>query len=124
MASRITLPSAPGMAASGIIMQQPSIDQLRRALRIAGQIEKLEAQMGAILGGGLGNLALAATGKPRRKMSAAARAKIAAAQRARWAKAKGGKTKGGRKRGKLSAAGRAAIVAAQKARWAKIKANK
>ena len=64
-----------------------------------------------------------------RKLSAAARARIAAAQRARWAKVR--KNEGAQKkvvpiRGKrtLSAAARKKIAAAQKARWAKVKAGK
>jgi len=64
-----------------------------------------------------------------RKLSRAARARIAAAQRARWAKFRG---ESGKKvkvipsRGKrtLSAAARRKIAAAQKARWARVKAAK
>ncbi len=63
----------------------------------------------------------------RRRLSAAARARIAAAQRARWAKFKGGHkenvvTMPPKK--SMSAAARKKISAAQKARWAKIKAQK
>lgn len=58
-------------------------------------------------------------GGPRR-MSKAARKRIAAAQRARWAKIKG-KTKPKRR---ISAAGRKRIAAAQRARWAKVRAAK
>ena len=79
--------------------------------------------------------ALAAFGKAygketgTRKLSAAARARIAAAQRARWANFRasaGAKSKVGPTRGKrtLSAAARRKIAAAQKARWAKVKAAK
>lgn len=63
--------------------------------------------------------------RPRRKMSAAARARIAAAQRARWAKAKGQKVvpiKASKRH--ISAAGRARIAAAARARWAKVRAAK
>jgi len=84
-------------------MQTPSIDQLRRAVKIADQIQKLEKQLAAIWGG-----SPAPAGKRRggrRKKAAAPKAKA-------------------RKRSKLSAAGRAAIVKAQKARWAKIRAEK
>jgi len=75
--------------------------------------------------------ALAAFGKayvkgtgPRR-LSAAARARIAAAQKARWAKARV-MTKVVSMRGKrtLSAAARRKIAAAQRARWEKVKAGK
>jgi hypothetical protein len=59
--------------------------------------------------------------RPKRRISAAGRAKIAAAQRLRWAKAKGGKVVpiASHKRRKLSGAALARIRAAQKARWAK-----
>ena len=57
---------------------------------------------------------------PRRKMSAAARKRIAAAQKARWAKVRtesGARQKSTPKR-KLSPAGRKAISEAAKKRWA------
>jgi hypothetical protein len=58
--------------------------------------------------------------QPRRKMSAAARKRIAAAQKARWAKAKAdtGAPKQSKPKRKLSAAGRKAISEAAKKRWA------
>ncbi len=60
-----------------------------------------------------------------RKVSAAARARMAAAQKARWAKVRE-MTKVVPIRGKraLSAAGRKRIAAAQRARWARVKAGK
>jgi hypothetical protein len=82
-----------------------------------------------------GSPATAATVKKRerRKMSAAARKRIAEAQRKRWAAQKAGKTTPvkaakqaaapAKKRGK-SAAARRRIAAAQKKRWAAIKAAK
>ena len=58
-----------------------------------------------------------------RKMSAAARARIAAAQRARWAKVRGQKVVSiAPKRRRISPAGLARIRAATKARWAKWRA--
>lgn len=87
-----------------------SADQLRRAASIKDEIESLEGELSKILGGELGNAkrkytkrtggdvdkfkdAHGMNGKPKRKMSAAGRAKIAAAAKARWAKAKAaGKT--------------------------------
>jgi hypothetical protein len=73
----------------------------------------------------------AAYGRPTgtRKVSAAARSRMAAAQRARWAKQR---KDGGQKPGvvstpnkrTISAASRKKIAAAQKLRWAKIKAQK
>jgi hypothetical protein len=60
--------------------------------------------------------------RARRKMSAAARKRMADGQRKRWAATKGGaKTASkatAKPKRKLSAAGRAAIVAALKKRWA------
>ncbi len=79
--------------------------------------------------------ALAAFGKVyvkgtgRRKLSPAARARIAAAQRARWAKIRASADKSAKvvpipgKR-TLSAAARRKIAAAQRARWAKVKAGR
>ena len=67
----------------------------------------------------------------RRKLSAAARARIAAAQKARWAKYRQGaaassqsKAVPTRRKRTLSAAARRKIAAAQRARWAKVKAGK
>jgi hypothetical protein len=68
-----------------------------------------------------------ASGRPRRKMSAAGRKAIAAAQRQRWAalRGEGAAEKAPKKaKRKLSPAGRAAIVAALKKRWAAKKAAK
>jgi hypothetical protein len=64
--------------------------------------------------------------KPRRKISARGRARIAAAQRARWARVSGQKVipiAKGRKPGKrtMSVSARRKIAAAQRARWAKVK---
>jgi hypothetical protein len=67
--------------------------------------------------------------KRRRKMSRAARARIAAAQRKRWAAKKQSATTSTvtlepkRKKRRLSAAGRRAIVEATKRRWALITAQ-
>ena len=56
--------------------------------------------------------------RPRRKLSRAARNRIAAAQRARWAKLKAKRL---RKPRGMSQAARSRIAAAQRARWAKVK---
>jgi hypothetical protein len=80
----------------------PSINQLRRAVQIAEQIQKLEAELASILkGAGLkssaASVSLAAStvkakgkkgARKKRVMSPEAREKIAAAQRARWARQK------------------------------------
>jgi hypothetical protein len=66
-----------------------SATQLRRAADIQDKIESLQSELNQLLGN-----ASAPANKPerkRRKMSAAAKAKIAAAQRARWAKVRSGK---------------------------------
>jgi hypothetical protein len=119
----------------------PSVDQLKRAIVIAEQIQKLQAELAAILGSPASAPVAAApkptTSKPakagKRTMSPEARERIAAAQRARWAKSKGtapaaaapkapakpaGKAKAKRK---ISPEGRAKMAAAAKKRWAAVK---
>lgn len=75
-----------------------SIEALKEALQIHEQIATLEARLEAILRGGGGDapdpfITAQSTPPPvkkgRRKLSAAARAKIGEAQRLRWAKQKG-----------------------------------
>ncbi len=61
--------------------------QLRQAAAIREKIDDLEKQLAAILGDGGG--VDGGEAKPKRQMSAAARAKIAAAQKRRWARARG-----------------------------------
>jgi len=117
----------------------PSIDQLKRAITISEQIQKLEAELASILGSSAPvssspkvSAAAAKPGRRKRGLSAEGRARIAAAQKARWAKAKGGEDsaaeapKAGKRRKKrnLSPEARARIVAAVKARWAKAKKAK
>src|ERR1700736_5722997 len=62
-----------------------------------------------------------ATGRPRKKFSAASRRKMAAAQRARYAKLRGDseptEAATTKRKHKMSAAGRRAISAAAKKRW-------
>ncbi len=72
------------------------VNQLRRERdRVSRQLERIDNAIAALktIGGGRnGRRSTAAAGRrgrrPRRKLSAAARARIAAAQRARWAKVK------------------------------------
>jgi hypothetical protein len=119
----------------------PSIDQLKRAVSISEEIERLQSELAGLLGAGVkvsasvssaGAAPKARRGK--RGLSAEGRARIAAAQKARWAKAKGGapapaaeaakparKSKGKRQ---LSPEARARIVAAVKRRWARQKKAK
>jgi hypothetical protein len=70
-----------------------------------------------------------AKGTGTRKLSAAARARIAAAQKARWAKfrqkaSSKSKVVPMRRKRSMSAAARRKIAAAQRARWARMKAGK
>ena len=89
--------------------------------RIDAQIAELR---GELSGGGTEPAAETATRRSRRKMSAAARKRIAEAQRKRWAAAKGESEAPAKPKRKLSAAGRAAIIAATKRRWAALKGAK
>jgi hypothetical protein len=98
------------------------VAKLKRVIALKAEIEKLEHQ--------LENVIVATSPafvgkviKTRRKMSAAAKAKIAAAARARWAKVKGSApAKMHKPKRQMSAAARRKIAAAAKARWAKAKA--
>lgn len=105
-----------------------SVEQLKRAVAVREQIEELERELASILGEPYVGGAVSTNGRGgRRKMSPAARAKIAAAQRARWAKQKkgqAGQTGAAHAKGrrKMSPAARAKIAAAARARWAKAKA--
>src|SRR5687768_3612181 len=89
-----------------------TVAQLKRAIAIKGRIEELEAELSSVLGaGGPISGGARATGAPqRRRMSVAARAKIAAAARARWAKVNAGKT--AKRKRTMSPASRAKIAAA------------
>jgi hypothetical protein len=100
-----------------------SAQQLRRAAGIKDKIDKLQNELNRIFGATVENQKAP---RKRRKMSAAARAKIGAAQKARWAKAKGNVSKAQPAKGKrkMSAAAKKKISVAAKARWAKVKAAK
>jgi hypothetical protein len=101
-----------------------STAQLHKIISIKEQIEALQSQL-AEFGGERGNgLREARTVPHRRRMSAAARRKIALAQKARWAKRKGIEPAAAPAKRRMSAAGRARIAAAARARWAKIRASK
>lgn len=76
-------------------MSTPSIDQLKRAIVIQENIDKLEAELKAVLSGSVvtaapvqGSPIAKPAKKKKRKMSAAGRANIIAAQKARWDKIK------------------------------------
>ena len=107
-----------------------STAQLKRAIQIQRaiesferKIESLKAKVDKVLGGGAIAIPLS-TKTGGRKMSAAAKARIAAAQRARWAKLKGNNSgipvKQGRR--KMSAAVKARLAEVARKRWAKVKA--
>jgi hypothetical protein len=85
--------------------------------RVARQLNGLNAALAAFAG-----MYKTGSSRPRRKMSAAARARISAAQKARWAKAKGQKVVPIAPKRQISAAGLANIRKATKARWAKVRA--
>lgn len=105
-----------------------SASKLKRVVALKSQIERLEAELGKLVSATSSAPAEKAV-HPRRKMSAATKAKIYAAAKARWAKVHTAKSKSPAaakvaKKGKrtMSAAARRKIAAAAKARWAKAKA--
>ena len=87
--------------------------------KVARQLNGLNAALAAFAG-----TYKTGSSRPRRKMSAAARARISAAQKARWAKTKGQKVVSIAPQRHISAAGLARIRAANRARWAKVRAAK
>jgi len=108
-------------------LQTVSIEQLKQAIAIKSEIAVLEQKLAKIIGGKTEPKLEAPVKKGRKKMSPAAKAKIAAAAKARWAKLKGTASapvasvvKPAKKKAKrvLSPEGRAKIVAALKKRWA------
>ena len=89
--------------------------------RVQQQLSGLNAALEAFAGVYRGNNGT----RPRRKMSAEGRARIAAAQRARWARVKGNSVTAAKPvKRTMSAAARRKIAAAQVARWAKVKREK
>jgi hypothetical protein len=113
-------------------LQNLTVEQLRKVVAIKEEIERLEAQLanvGERRGPGRppGVASVAApVVRRRRKMSAAAKARIGAAQRARWAKVKTGNAapvEKVKKKRKVNAATRARLAAIARARWARIKAS-
>jgi hypothetical protein len=102
---------------SGIVRQLKK-ERDRVHQRLSGLNAALEAFAGVYRGN--------AGTKPRRKMSAKGRTRIAAAQRARWAKVKGQQrvVPIAKPKRTMSASARRKIAAAQKKRWAKLKRQK
>ena len=87
--------------------------------KVARQLNGLNAALAAFAG-----TYKTGSSRPRRKMSAAARARISAAQKARWAKTKGQKVVSISPKRRISAVGLARIRAATRARWARVRAQK
>jgi hypothetical protein len=116
----------------------PTLTQLKEAVAIAEQIEKLQSELASIFDNDSMSPTVSTTPAPavktgKRFFSAESRAKMAAAQAARWAKTKGPSapavaldsavTPKVKKNG-LSPEGRARIAAAQRARHAAAKKAK
>ena len=97
-----------------------SVAALQEAISIRRQIDTLEKRLSSMLAPGRRVRAIAALAlPPRRRMSAATRAKLAAAARARWAKLKAGtKPTPATKKGGITPAGRKRLSQLMKARWA------
>src|SRR6266446_5922558 len=96
--------------------------QLRQAADLKERIDSLQHDLSQILGA-VSQPNGAATAPQKRKMSAAARARIAAGARARWARIKGKRAAAKpTPRRKMSADARARLSAMAKARWKKAKA--
>jgi len=102
-----------------------TIDQLKRATTIAEQIEKLQAELAAVLGSPATVstspivAAVAKTRGGKRVMSPEIRAKMAASQKARWANRAGGAAPQAPAKAKtgITPEGRARLAAAMQARW-------
>lgn len=75
---------------------RPTVEQLKRAIEIREQIDRLEKELAALLGGAAVSAAPAApaekrgkAGRPKKRvLSPEARERIAAAQRERWRRQK------------------------------------
>jgi hypothetical protein len=101
-------------------LQNLSVEQLRKLVAIREQIETLQREIESITGGGSAGAEIPKH-LGRKKMSFAARARLAAS--ARWARVRAGKAEAWpHQRPKMSAATKAKMAAAAKARWAKAKA--
>jgi hypothetical protein len=109
-----SLPGGTNLTDLSGIMSQLSKERDRLHQQLSGLNAALEAFAGVYRG---------TNGtKPRRKISAKGRARIAAAQRARWALVKGNSE--APKKRTMSPSARRKIAAAQRARWAKVKRGK
>jgi hypothetical protein len=112
-----------------IAMRQSMVNLSGIVKQLKKERDRLEQQLSglhAALAAFAGVYTNIAVPKPRRKISAQGRARIAAAQRARWAKVNGQKVipiPKGTKPGKrtMSASARRKIAAAQRARWVRLR---
>jgi hypothetical protein len=112
---------------SNNLLARISVQKLKRVLEIKQEIEDLEKELGQLLGDELPAATRPARRSGKRKMSAAAKARISATQKARWAERKQAVTPGKvahKKKGVISPEGRARIIAGTKARWARYNAQK
>jgi|SRR5882672_6859497 len=100
-----------------------SPSQLRRAADLKERIDGLQNQLEQILGTA-SQLSSEPAPQQKRKMSAAARARIAAGARARWARIKGATAAEPtvQPRRKMSATAKAKLAAIARARWKKVRA--
>ncbi len=100
-----------------------SVAQLKRAIQIKEQINKLQSELGSLPGFKTSARKPAASSS----MSAATRVRMSNMAKARWAKIKRGSRSATKNRSSgrstLSAAARQRISEAAKARWAKIKSG-
>jgi hypothetical protein len=93
---------------------------LRRAADLKEEIEALQNELSQLLGAPIG---AASSAGPKKRFSAASRAKMAQSQRERWARMKGPAVENPQKQQRrVSAALRKARSLAAKARWDKAKA--
>src|SRR6266446_9794586 len=97
--------------------------QLRQAADLKERIDSLQHELSQILGV-VAPVNHAPTAQPKRRMSAAARARIAAGARARWARIKGTTTAKPATQPKLTmrAAAKAKLAAIARARWKRARA--
>jgi hypothetical protein len=105
------------------LLSSLSAQDFRRAAEIKEKIDSLQNELAKILG--TESVTTNRQARPgKRKMSAAAKARIAAGARARWARVKGAESPEPVKkiRKKRSAAARARLSAIAKERWRKVKA--
>jgi len=103
------------------ILEMALVGYAARREEILQKIAEIERQLGRGKGSAASSDGSVETGpsQGKRRVSAAARARMAEGQRKRWAATKTSKPVAAEKpKRRLSAAGRAAIVAATKKRWA------